>query len=167
MADVEVFVDDAVRGRLPNVCVKTGRPADGKLRVEKAFGGARGLWPLLVLGPIGVAILVYVAIFGMRREELTLRLPYSETVVDREIGVRRTRLAGTVTFAVLLLMVLAGRGASWVPVPLVAAVIAPLDQLPHPPSERSGASLRTPGLRRSDPRVRCRTVHLMRPPGLR
>ncbi|MGH8998598.1 MAG: hypothetical protein ACRDY7_04335 [Acidimicrobiia bacterium] len=38
MAHVTVFVDDAVRGRLPAVCVKDGTPAQGRLAVSQTIG---------------------------------------------------------------------------------------------------------------------------------
>jgi hypothetical protein len=77
MASVEVWVDDAVRGYLPNVCAKTGRHADGILRVEDTRGGIGLGWVLLLLGPIGwIALIVVLAL--ARRETLVVRVPYSD-----------------------------------------------------------------------------------------
>src|SRR4029450_2433849 len=58
MADVRVFVDDAVLGRLPDVCAKSGAPADGWLTVTETVGRSGGIatpWLLLllILGPLG------------------------------------------------------------------------------------------------------------------
>jgi hypothetical protein len=91
MASVEVFVDDAVRGTLPNVCVKTGEIADGPFRIEQGMGGGLGAaWLLVLLGPIGWILLVVVAA-SSRRSVLTVRLPYSEAAVDRELRLSRQR----------------------------------------------------------------------------
>jgi len=91
MASIEVFVDDAVRGRLPNVCVKTGDRADGKFRIEQDSGGLSGGWfLLLLLGPLGWIALAILAVTA-RRSVLTVRLPYSEGAVDREVRLSRER----------------------------------------------------------------------------
>ena len=74
MATVSVFVDDAVRGRLPHICVETGLPADGKLVVEQSRGGIGFAWLLIFLGPIGWIALVVVAVLA-RRETLAVRAP--------------------------------------------------------------------------------------------
>ncbi len=50
MAAVEVWVDDAVRGHFPGVCVKTGRPAVGLVRVV-TDQSPLGLAGLLLLFP--------------------------------------------------------------------------------------------------------------------
>jgi hypothetical protein len=101
MASVEVFVDDAVRGTLPNVCVKTGGIADGKFRIEQDSGGLSGGWFLLILlGPIGWIVLAVVAATS-RRSVLTVRLPYSEPAVDREVRLSRARFAA---FAVAIVL---------------------------------------------------------------
>jgi hypothetical protein len=101
MASIEVFVDDAVRGRLPNVCVKTGEKADGKFRIEQDSGGLNGGWfLLLLLGPIGWIGLAILAVTA-RRSVLTVRLPYSEASVDREVRRSRERWVA-VAVAVLL-----------------------------------------------------------------
>lgn len=104
MAAIEVFVDDAVRGRLPNVCVKTGEKADGKFRIEQDAGGLNGGWfLLLLLGPFGWIALAILSLTA-RRSVLTVRLPYSEGAVDREVRLSRARW---VPVAVALLLGLA------------------------------------------------------------
>ncbi len=98
MATVAVFVDDAVRGRLPRICVETGLPAEGRLVVEQSRGGIGFAWLLILLGPIGWIALVVVAALA-RRETLLVQLPYSEVAVDRERRLRRMRLAGILVAA--------------------------------------------------------------------
>jgi hypothetical protein len=83
MASVEVWVDDAVRGYLPDVCAKTGRHADGVLRVEDSRGGIGLAWVLVLLGPVGwIALIVVVAL--AKRETLVVRLPYSDEGLGKE-----------------------------------------------------------------------------------
>jgi hypothetical protein len=128
MAAIEVFVDDAVRGRLPDVCVKTGERADGKLRIEQDCDGLNGGWYLLVLlGPFGWLVLALVAITA-RRRTLTVRLPYSAGAVDQEVRLSRERWIG-VAVAVLLGLAAADRFAAiprsvWLVGAAVALVVA-------------------------------------------
>jgi hypothetical protein len=122
MASVEVFVDDAVRGRLPAVCAATGAPADGRLRIDQVTGGLAAAWLLIFLGPLGWIVLVVLAVTS-RREVLRVRLPWSEVAADRERRLVRTRLVSicsAIGFALLLVL-------RWVPLldPLWAiAVVA-------------------------------------------
>jgi hypothetical protein len=67
MAAVRVFVDDAVLGRFPPVCAKTGMPSDGRLAVTTTVGGsgrvsAPWLILLVLLGPIGWVALAVLAV---------------------------------------------------------------------------------------------------------
>lgn len=95
MAAVSVFVDDAVRGDLPLVCAKTGEPADLVIRMRQPVGG--GLpplaWLLLLLGPLGVAGLVVLALAWPGAEYLTVRVPETEASFGRERQLERWRLA--------------------------------------------------------------------------
>ncbi len=76
MATVSVFVDEAVRGRLPMVCAKTGQPADLLVRTTQSVGGLPGAaWLLVFLGPPGWGILLLLALFGSGQESLTARIP--------------------------------------------------------------------------------------------
>jgi hypothetical protein len=91
MATVEVFVDDAVRGRLPRVCAKTGLSSDGKLRIEQQMGGLGFAWLLIFLGPVGWIVLLFCSWSGSGSGVLTVRLPYSDAAVDHEWRLRRIR----------------------------------------------------------------------------
>jgi hypothetical protein len=106
MASVEVFVDDAVRGRLPAVCATTGAPADERIRIDQLQSGFGVAWLLVFLGPLGWIALVVLAMTS-RGEVLTVRLPWSVVAADRELRLIRTRLVAicsAVAFALLLVL---------------------------------------------------------------
>ena len=99
MAAVSVFVDDVVRGRLPLVCAKTGRPTDLVIRMQRPVkGGISGpaLVLLLLLGPVGLVALVVLAIVAPGVEYLTVRLPQTPAAYQRERQLERFRLAALV-----------------------------------------------------------------------
>jgi hypothetical protein len=77
---VVVALDDALTGRLPAVCVRTGERADGyaPLRVSKPFGL---WWLLLALGPVGVVLLV--AMVPRLRVTYLVRLPMTREAFGR------------------------------------------------------------------------------------
>lgn len=90
MADaVKVNLDDAMVGRLPAVCVMTGKRADGyaPMVVAKPLGL---WWLLLVLGPIGVMLLV--ALYPRVRVRYEVRVPMSALAFDRWHRARVQRL---------------------------------------------------------------------------
>ncbi len=90
MATVSVFVDEAVRGRLPMVCAKTGQPADLLVRTTQSVGGLPGAaWLLVFLGPLGWGILLLLALFGSGQESLTVRIPRTHASFEREHQMRR------------------------------------------------------------------------------
>jgi hypothetical protein len=93
MARALVFVDDAVRGRLPGVCAKTGVTTADHLVQTVPVGGNEGLgiaWLLILAGPIGwFALFVYA--LARRVETLTVRLPYSDAAYHELAGARRRR----------------------------------------------------------------------------
>jgi len=129
MAAVSVFVDDAVRGRLPLVCAKTGEPADLVIRIRKPIRGLSSLAALLVLlGPLGWLAFVLVSIFGPGQEYLTVRLPEADASYRREKQLERFRLTALVAAVVVPLcgLVLPGNlPALWLAVGaafLVAAI---------------------------------------------
>lgn len=108
MAAVEVFVDDAVRGRLPQVCVKTGEPADLDIVTSRSVGERTTslVWLLVFLGPLGwLALFLFLAL-GPGPERLTVRLPYTRAAWDRERHRRQIwillGMAGVVAWLVAL-----------------------------------------------------------------
>jgi hypothetical protein len=97
MAWVRVFVDDAVCGRFPPVCAKTGRPSDGRLAVShdiRAASSVSTAWMLLLLllPPFGWLILLVLAIANPRQSEwLSVELPWSTEAMDRLRAARARR----------------------------------------------------------------------------
>jgi hypothetical protein len=122
MAAVSVFVDDAILGRLPDVCVRTGGPADMIVRSTRPVGrgGFGAIWLLVLFGPPGwVALLVLSALLP-GQEQVTVRLPYSSAAWDREQQAKNFRLAlGGVGLAALATALLVRAG----PFPLLWVVI--------------------------------------------
>ncbi len=112
MAAVSVFVDDAVRGRLPLVCAKSGEPADLVVRVRHTVGnGLRGwAWLLVLFGPPGWLALLVVLLLAPADEHLTVRVPHSRAAYDRERLLERLRLAAFGLGLAAALAALAGRG---------------------------------------------------------
>jgi hypothetical protein len=110
VAEVTVFVDDAVQGRLPGICAKDGIATTDRLRVREHMGTGDGLgvaWLLLLAGPLGWLGLAFVATMRGNAEVLTAELPFSEPAYQRMVGARRshrmTALVTTVSVLVLLL----------------------------------------------------------------
>ncbi|MBN2621807.1 MAG: hypothetical protein JXA83_00505 [Acidimicrobiales bacterium] len=93
---VTVFVDDAVQGRFPRVCARTGRPSDGWLTVDENVARSSKmstplLAVLLLAGPIGWAAIV---LFSPHTSDLlTVRVPWSADVHARIVDLRRGRRA--------------------------------------------------------------------------
>jgi hypothetical protein len=127
MSSVSVFVDDAVRGRMPGVCVKTGAPADGVVRIEQYSGGVGFGVLLIFLGPIGWIALAVLAATS-RREVLTVRLPMSAEAAAQEPRLARDRtiamFACLVLVAAALLQLDPIPVAVWVGAAGVAAIVA-------------------------------------------
>ena len=88
-----MFVDDAVRGSLPQVCVKEGVPTADQLVVRDELGDRAGLgvaWVLVLLGPLGWIGLLLISISrGARGEVLTVQVPMSEAAYQRLRAARR------------------------------------------------------------------------------
>lgn len=105
MAAVSVFVDDAIRGDLPLVCVKTGEPADLMIRMRHAVGGGMPAlaWLLILLGPPGWLALFVVGLLTSGREYLTVRVPQTQAVYDYEMRLRRFRTAAFLAGVVVLI----------------------------------------------------------------
>jgi hypothetical protein len=94
VASVTVFVDDAVLGRLPAVCVVDGVATTDRLTFSQAVGSRPGLglaWLLVLAGPLGWLGLTLVAAFRRSGEVLTVMLPYSEAAHLRRMQAERAR----------------------------------------------------------------------------
>jgi hypothetical protein len=131
VAAVTVFVDRAVKGEFPLVCVKTGRPAEGLVKIYEAVGGlGAGAWVLVLLGPLGWIALVILSTLGTGRELLAVQLPYSHEVWARYTPRQRVRFAGGTVGVGAAFAALAGFAPGrpfWVAlavVGLLAAVVA-------------------------------------------
>lgn len=113
MANVTVFVDEAVRGDLPPVCAKTGVETVDHLVSSVPVAGSGGLgaaWLLILLGPLGwVALFTYT--LARTDGTLTVRLPYSDAAYgDLASAMRTKRKLGWCALAacVAAVVVLAG-----------------------------------------------------------
>jgi hypothetical protein len=93
MAEVTVFVDDAVRGRLPGICVKDGTGTNDRLTFRQDMGSRNGLgviWLLILAGPLGwIGLFVISAMH--QGGTLTVTLPFSEAAHDRLTHATRVR----------------------------------------------------------------------------
>ena len=85
MTATRVFVDDAVLGRLPAVCARTGVATSDHLVMTVPVGTSEGLgiaWLLILGGPIGwLGLFIYA--MARRVETLTVQLPYCDTAHAR------------------------------------------------------------------------------------
>ena len=107
MANVTVFVDDAVLCDLPDVCVIDGITTADTLTFRQQVGGSAGLgvaWLLILAGPLGWLGLAVIALFRQSAEYLTVTLPYSENVQLRRVQAERARLRATVVVFVAFLL---------------------------------------------------------------
>jgi hypothetical protein len=103
MASVTVFVDDAVQGRFPGICVSSGAPADRRIRFEQRVGGSSPLLLLLiVLGPIGWLALL---LLSGRGERLDVFLPVSDAITERWKNQRLHRQAALIGVAMTAVLV--------------------------------------------------------------
>lgn len=94
MASVRVFVDDAVNGDLPHVCVYSGMPADVSVSMAVSVGAPHDWrWLLLFFGPIGWLIFAFT---GPSRETLIIELPFASEVVNERRQHAWTRFAAFV-----------------------------------------------------------------------
>lgn len=93
MAEVTVFVDDAVLGRLPQVCTKRGTSTGSRLRVVEEVGRSNRLgtlWLLALAGPLGWLVLL---VLGSRDsgEHLAVEIPLSDAAYAELVAARRLR----------------------------------------------------------------------------
>ena len=110
MATARVFVDDAVLGRLPPLCAKTGVETPDHVVMTVPVGGSEGFglaWLLVLAGPLGwLGLFVYALV--RRVETLTVRLPYCDAAYAELFRARRTkRIAALVTAGLFLMALLA------------------------------------------------------------
>ena len=109
MAEVTVFVDDAVLGRLPQVCSKRGTATGSRLRVVEEVGRSNRLgvlWLLVLAGPLGWVALLFLASRDAG-EHLAVEVPLSDEAYDELAAgqrLRRVALVGGVATAVALLL---------------------------------------------------------------
>ena len=129
MAEVTVFVDNAVLGRLPDICAKDSVPATGRFRIVEEIGRSNRLgvlWLLLFAGPLGWIVML--ALAGRDQgERLAVELPYSDAAYARYTAGRRLRNgAGAVGafggLGLLYLTLLAGLGLAGFVLTLAAVV---------------------------------------------
>lgn len=103
MAHVTVFVDDAVLGRLPPVCVKDGVPTTDRLTFAQDVSGPSGLgvaWLLVLAGPLGwIGLFVISAIRSGGGGMLTVTVPFSELAYQRGSRAKRARRQAELVFA--------------------------------------------------------------------
>jgi hypothetical protein len=94
MATTTVFIDDAVRGRLPDVCAKDGVPAGGdRMTMRREIGATNRLgiaWLLIFAGPLGWLVLLFLSSRD-QGEYLTITLPFSEAAYQRYRDAKRAR----------------------------------------------------------------------------
>jgi len=108
VAQATVFVDEAVTGMLPAVCVKDGVPTVDTLTLRTQIGGGNGLgiaWLLLLAGPLGWLGLLVVAASRRAADTLTVQLPFSQAAYER---FRRAKRQGwTFGLATIVLLIVA------------------------------------------------------------
>lgn len=107
MANATVFVDDAVLGNPPDVCVIDGIATADKLTVRQQVGGGSGLgvaWLLILAGPLGWLGLAAIALFRQSAEYLTVTLPYSENVQLGRVQAERARLKSALVVSVAFIL---------------------------------------------------------------
>jgi hypothetical protein len=129
MADATVFVDDAVLGRLPSVCVKDGTYTNDRLTLSQEVGDGLGiLWLLLFIGPVGWVALVVISSSRRSVGMLTVTLPISQAAYELFVESRRQRWAwGIITVVLGFASVVYLAGASYQsPLRTILGVVAGL-----------------------------------------
>jgi len=134
MAEVAVFAEDAVTGCLPGICVREGIPTGDQLAVRAPphVGSSRlGLaWLLILLGPVGWAALVVIALARRPRGGIVVQIPCSPAARRRLVRTRRVARASVVTVVglmaleILLLLVDPGWGTAASTLLVVAIALA-------------------------------------------
>ena len=101
---VRVFVDDAVQGRFPRVCARTGGESDGWLTIDAIVGRSTSIStvPMILLllfgGPIGWAVLLLFNT-GHPGERLEVTVPWTVDVQAEIVELRRRRRLAWMTAA--------------------------------------------------------------------
>lgn len=109
-----MFIDDAVWGDLPKVCVRSGIPTSDLVIMTRPVGGmGAGAWLLLLLGPFGWLALAILGSLGTGREQLTIQLPYSLEVRSADRPVRDFRRLAGVVAAIALAAIFVRPGPVW------------------------------------------------------
>jgi asparagine N-glycosylation enzyme membrane subunit Stt3 len=93
VAEVTVFIDDAVLGSFPSLCVKEGIPTSDRLEWRESVGSFGTAGRFLLFGPIGWLL-------GARRQYVTAKLPFCEFAY-RRLRVAQRMLTIWITFAVI------------------------------------------------------------------
>jgi hypothetical protein len=112
MGEVVVFVDDCVRGTLPALCVKEGRPTGDTLKVSRSVGNGSGLglaWLLVLAGPLGWLGLFVFGLLRSPADRLGAVLPFSATAYQRLVVARRmlrvwVALTAVLSFTAIVLL---------------------------------------------------------------
>jgi hypothetical protein len=132
---VTVFVDDAVQGRFPPVCARTGRPGDGRLTIDSEAVGSRSIplplaVVLLLVGPMGWAVYFVLSFLSAPGERLTVSLPWTADSQERIVALRRRKngawaaaAAGAAACTVAVILV-AGSGGTTMTARVVIGAIA-------------------------------------------
>jgi hypothetical protein len=107
LAEVTVFVDNAVLGTLPPICAKEGIPTADRLTLHCEVGGATRLgvaWLLILAGPLGWLGLGIIAFMRRPSEWLTVNLPFSERAYRlHRAALRMQRIWFLVSFLAVVL----------------------------------------------------------------
>lgn len=97
MVEVTVFVDDAVLGDFPPLCIKEGIPTSDRLTWREPVSPLGSAWLLILLGPVGWLCLLLI---GGQSGHVTAKLPFCEFAYCRLKVAQRMRTIW-VTFAVV------------------------------------------------------------------
>jgi hypothetical protein len=92
VAEVTVFIDDAVLGKFPPLCIKEGIPTNDRLRWREPVSPLGTAWWPMLLGPVAWLI-------AGRSGHITARLPFCEFAY-RRLQVAQRMLTIWITFAV-------------------------------------------------------------------
>ena len=119
-----IAIADAVAGELPRVCVATGAVSDSFLEVDVYTWPLRRWWFLLLFGgPLGLVTLVALL---WASPQISVRLPMTESSVDRHLSVRQRKRLSCCALAILALANALAIGSVEAPTPVIAVLVAAL-----------------------------------------